>query len=774
MTLRSGFRDPPRRIRLPRRLTTRMSLAVVVIVVAAGSITAGIINQLLVHHLRSEAVASGRALTWALGESLANPLVTGDLVAVQEIINDAMRADRNIVYAFAFTADSPVVHTFPGEFPRDLLQIVPVTAEGSESGVLLRTERGLVRDFGVRPVDGLVAEVHMGISQDHITAVQRQVTGFVLALTVVGCLLAAAAAQGFGRVAMRPLTELTGRVRDLGRGRLNERIDLPGGDEVGDLAEAFNQMATEIEGAIGKLRVSEAGYGDLLTAAGTVGEGIALICDDGPEEGTFLFANETFARLAGYRSDELLGVNAAAVLHPESLATARVAWDTIRRGDVAGKPGELTLVDRRGRKRILETAGTMIEYQGRHALAWFTRDITERKRSEEELRRRNRELLALNAVASAMSTPLPADEMLSRVLQQALDALELEVGWIVMMDENGGTRLVAGHGFSPQTGEAFAFPACRCGDVLVDGKPVLIGSADENCALRKLPTAGERPLTCHATVPVPVRGRVAGVLTVAAAGRVIVGETDMALLEAVARQIGVVLENAGLWEELRSKEKVRGELLARVIGAQEDERQRIARELHDGLGQSLNALVLGLNTVSTVLSQAPDTAPELLERLRVSASETVKDLQEVIYDLRPALLDDLGLCRALSWYTRERLGDRGVQVSLDVPEDLRLAPEVETVLFRIAQEAVTNVIKHAFAENVEIVLGVEATRVRLGIEDDGVGFDPRPALAADGDRAGWGLLGIQERVTILGGDLLVESRPGSGTRLEVVLPLESR
>lgn len=750
-----------------------MTLAVVVIVVFAGSATTGIINQLVVHHLRAEATDSGQALTWALGESLANPLVTGDLVAIQEIVNDVVQEDRNIVYAFAFTAHTPIIHSFPDGFPADLLQTTPVDAERSKAGILLRTEQGLVRDFGIRPLDGLAAEVHLGVSQEHITAVQRQVTEFVLILTALGCLLAAAAANGFGRVAMQPLTELTDRVRHLGRGHLDERIDLPAGDEVGDLAGEFNQMAAEIQSAIERLRVSEAGYGDLLTAAGTVGEGIALICDEGPQEGTFLFVNETFARLAGHRPADLLGVNAAGVLHPASLAAASSAWEAIRRGSVGEKPGELTFVDRGGRRFILETAGTMIEYQGRRALAWFTRDITLRKQREEELRRRNRELGALNAVASAMGTPLPADEMLSRALQQALTALELEVGWILVVDESGEAQLAASHGFALPAEEAFVFPACRCGDVLSDGRPIFVDPANEKCALRRLATIADFPLSCHATVPVPVRGKVGGVLTVAAAGPLSVGEPDMALLEAVGRQIGVALENAGLWEELRSKEKVRGELLARVIGAQEDERKRIARELHDGLGQSLNALVLGLNTVSVALSQAPETSAELVERLRTSASDTVKDLQDVIYDLRPALLDDLGLCRALSWYVGERLADRGVDVSLDMPEDLRLPAEVETVLFRIAQETVTNVIKHAGAGNVDITLGSSAGRVHLAIADDGVGFDPRRAMTVDGDRPGWGLLGIQERVAILGGELSVESRPGSGTLIAVTLPLES-
>jgi len=151
----------------------------------------------------------------------------------------------------------------------------------------------------------------------------------------------------------------------------------------------------------------------------------------------------------------------------------------------------------------------------------------------------------------------------------------------------------------------------------------------------------------------------------------------------------------------------------------------------------------------------------------------VKELQDVIYDLRPSLLDDLGLCRALRWYTQERLQSRGVRVMLDAPETLRLPPDAETTLFRIAQEATTNVIKHAQARQMGVTLDATPERVRMEIWDDGVGFDPRAALAGENGRRGWGLLGMQERVALLGGEFTVESQPGAGSRLTVILPLEA-
>jgi len=755
---------------LPRRLTTRMTLSVAAIVVAAGLVTTGLINVLLVRNLRAEMMASGRALTLAVGESLANPLLEGNLVAVQEILDSAVHNNRDVVYAFAFGPHTPVVHTFSDGFPADLQRLIPAMREDPGEGTLLLTERGLVRDFAYRPLDGVPAEVHVGISEASVASTQRQVTQVVLGLTLVGCVIAAVVAYGLGQVVTAPLAELTRRVWRLSAAHLDERIDLPAGDEVGELAAAFNQMAADIQRAIRQLQTSEAGYRNLLTAAAAVGEGIALIREEGDRQGEFLFVNTAFARLAGFEPPDLVGVNVETVLHPESLQTARRAWEAIRAGRGPG-PYEFTLVDRNRRTHIVETTGAILEYQGKAALAWFTRDVTERKAREEELRRRNRELTALNAVASAISELLPADELLNRALAQVLAALDLSVGCIFVREEGASARLAAAHGFA---GTAFAFPNCACGEVLQTGRPTVLCGLEEACAIHRVTGLNGEPVQCHVTVPIVAGGRPLGVLTVAHSSCEKFDEAEINLLTAVGRQIGVALENARLWEEVREKERVRGELLARVIRAQEAERQRVARELHDGIGQSLNALVLGLNAVAAALEQAPDMVPTVVKRLKVSASETVRELQDVIYDLRPSVLDDLGLVRALHWSAQERLEPLGIQVQFEAPEIVhRLPSEVETALFRIGQESLSNVVKHANATAVTIRLGDDESRIWMEIMDNGQGFVVGEALRRDRvQRTGWGLLGMQERAALFGGQVSIQSEVGTGTRVYVEVPLE--
>ena len=749
---------------LPRNLTTRMTLAVIAIVVAAGLLTTAIINFLLVRNLREEVVASGRSLTLAVGESLANPLIDGNLVAVQEILDGVVRNNKDVVYAFAFGPYTPIVHTFPQGFPTDLLMLIPVEEADPGEGRLLLTDQGLVRDFGYRPLDGVVAEVHLGISERRVAAIQRQVTRVVLALTLLGCIAAAVVAYGLGRIVTYPLVQLTRHARRLGAGELDARITLPPGGEVGELAEAFNHMAENIQQAILQLQVSEAGYRALLTAASTVGEGIALICEEGEQEGTFLYVNEAFARLTGYGPQELVGMNVAAVLHPDSLQAARDAWATIRSGQASG-PYEFTLLDRTGLTHIVETTGTLLEYQGHRVLAWFTRDITERKRREEELRRRNRELAALNAVAAAVGRVLSPGEILQRALREALRALELEVGWIFILEQDGRARLAATHGFD---GADFAFPNCACGKVLTTGEPVVLCNLDERCAVYRL----RDDVRCHLTVPIVAGERRLGVLSVGDATCDRFDQSEINLLLSIGHQIGIALENARLWEEVQEKERVRGELLAQIIRAQEEERRRVARELHDGIGQSLNALVLGLNTLATALERAPDMVPTLIRRLRYSASDTVRELQDVIYDLRPSILDDMGLVRALQWYAEERLHPLGIEVSFHVPSDLpRLPSEVETALFRIGQEALTNIVKHAQATRVTVRLGYTQRSIWVEIMDNGQGFVVEQALQRHGgQRSGWGLLSIQERASLLGGRAVIEAEVDKGTRVYVEVP----
>ncbi|MGB8929638.1 MAG: histidine kinase [Anaeromyxobacteraceae bacterium] len=222
-------------------------------------------------------------------------------------------------------------------------------------------------------------------------------------------------------------------------------------------------------------------------------------------------------------------------------------------------------------------------------------------------------------------------------------------------------------------------------------------------------------------------------------------------------------------DRLREREAMRGELLRKVITAQEDERKRLARELHDETSQSLAALAMGIDAAAEAIRGGGQPR---LDEVKGIARRTLEDVHRLILDLRPSMLDDLGLVSAIEWYADRALRGRGVSVRCECDEGAaRISPETETALFRICQEALSNVARHAEASGVLVELGMEQDQLRLSIEDDGRGFDSAAPVSEE-DRKHWGILGIKERAEILGGTATIESAAGKGTRVEVRIPVQ--
>ena len=220
--------------------------------------------------------------------------------------------------------------------------------------------------------------------------------------------------------------------------------------------------------------------------------------------------------------------------------------------------------------------------------------------------------------------------------------------------------------------------------------------------------------------------------------------------------------------EREQSERSRTELLGRMVFAQEDERRRIAREMHDQFGEQLTALGLRIRMLKEASADRADLS-SMVEALEHVAQQLDRDVDHLVWELRPTALDDLGLRAALANYIQ----DWSVRVSVSAELHTaglttdRLGSEIETTLYRIAQEALNNIAKHARAGHVEIILERRPDHVSLIVEDDGVGFDPG---GVDADRRGFGLLGMQERAALVGATLQIESAPGEGTTVLVRMP----
>jgi len=238
-------------------------------------------------------------------------------------------------------------------------------------------------------------------------------------------------------------------------------------------------------------------------------------------------------------------------------------------------------------------------------------------------------------------------------------------------------------------------------------------------------------------------------------------ETDRKIAELQTAQL----------EESQQREIMRGELFRRVVAAQEAERQRIARDLHDETGQALTAIGMGLRGLSGRLSTRNKEALGTLHKLETLTADSLKELQRLISDLRPSHLDDLGLSAALRWYTGKIQEHSTIRIRMDIlGEERELDEAVKITIFRIIQESLNNIIKHAQASQVNIYLQFEEKNVHIAVRDNGVGFDLDHAEQERASRPSLGLAGMEERAALLGGVVSIQSRPGYGTEVEARVP----
>ncbi len=231
------------------------------------------------------------------------------------------------------------------------------------------------------------------------------------------------------------------------------------------------------------------------------------------------------------------------------------------------------------------------------------------------------------------------------------------------------------------------------------------------------------------------------------------------------RTVGSVTEQVRELETYRVGARA---LAARILSAQERERVRISRELHDDTGQALTLLLVRLQLVENMSSE-PAVQSELRE-LRELVGETLDGVRRLAVHLGPSVLEDLGLCSALEWLADRVRVEAGLDLELRLDcECERTTPEIAVAVFRVAQEALTNVVRHARADHARIVLESDGTTIRLAVSDDGVGFDVEGAQ--EKPSASVGLFGMAERIALVGGSIDIDSKAGSGTRIRATVPI---
>lgn len=241
------------------------------------------------------------------------------------------------------------------------------------------------------------------------------------------------------------------------------------------------------------------------------------------------------------------------------------------------------------------------------------------------------------------------------------------------------------------------------------------------------------------------------------------------ILSSLANQLSVSIENLELWNEIKKKEEIRLMLLEKLIGAQEEERKRIARELHDETSHSLSSMLVELK----LLHEGDEiTKIKAITHLRELVRNTIEELHQMAWQLRPSVLDKFGLRVAIERYVEQFQTSNGIETELVMNGSTRyFSPELETTIYRLVQESLTNITKYANASNVSIIILSTSNQISVVIEDDGVGFDTAAVLNSDPSKEHLGLLGMLERISLFNGTLEIESELGNGTTILAKIPI---
>jgi PAS domain S-box-containing protein len=533
------------------------------------------------------------------------------------------------------------------------------------------------------------------------------------------------------------------------------------------------------------LRESEARYRLLFNSGNDMVFVTTLTAEGMP--GQVIEANEEAYRRMGYAKEELVGVSLVEFAAPEKrhnfldlgqqfLTEKSILFETVG-------------VTRQGARIPLEVNAQMFDLHGQPAVLSVARDITERKQTEMALSQRLLEQESLFVITQLVSSTLRVDEVMQVVVEQMAHLVNAS-GCVILE-------------WNPESGLLTSRAKYIRPEYKAPGAP--LQSVEASCDLRDYPAKGvslreQEPFVAYVDdeqadrrerdlleregwygvvgIPLFVQDQALGLVQVYLAyPDQALEKHDIRLLQTLANQVAVTIQNARLFEALQGREANLRDLSRRLINVQERERRHIAQELHDELGQILTATKINIDLARRKFSQMAletDALTRLQSRLDEASDLTDRVLTSVrtmTVELRPTLLDDMGIVPTLRWYVG-RFADRtGIRVQLKVPElPARLVPEIETAIYRGVQEALTNVARHAHADEVYVRLAFAGDLITASIEDDGRGFDVQAWADSQGWQQSLGLAGIQERVNLLDGYVNVISQPGEGTRIEMALP----
>jgi signal transduction histidine kinase/CHASE3 domain sensor protein len=677
-----------------------------------------------------------------------------------------------------------------------------------QSAIYLWSRSGQERqDELLDAINGYAAWQEAAIGQETETARARSLlaTGVALGLVGLAGLISIMIALVLTRSITRPIRALARIANEMKGGNLDVRIPPMGVDEIGTLAQTMEQMAGALKDSRRSLEASLAeteqrnreltalntvaaaastlDRRELLqkvldTVLGLTGDEVAGIMLRGPDGALIptaergmpaaLLEPETLNAIVGYFDEAMLRPGRSVLLldrdneEPAGLIElirahgilSSVTVPLTSQGNVVGL---LSLGSTRGRCFDEDEIALLTSIANQIGVAVENASLLG------QLEQRVTSLSVINEVARAISAVLDLEELYSVIHEQCLRALDMPTFTIALWDDDAQqlapVRVYVDH---ERQDLSLGWPVRPLLSNLVAQRRRPLRTNDYYATVR---AAGFTPNDQSEAeirrswmgVPMTIGDRLVGVMIVATPSRLLTDE-DENMLGAIANQAAVAIENARLYQQTRE------------LGVIE-ERNRLAREIHDTIAQGLTGIVLQLEATGTLLDMKPERARQRLTKATELARSTLSEARRSVWNLRPKPLEEQSLFEAIQGEAA-RLREDGVEVRcLAEGDPLRPAPEIENGVYRIAQEALQNIRKHAGATLVEVTLATAGDGLTLTIRDNGRGFDPERLAERRTDGGGFGMLGMRERARLVGGHLEVQSTAGAGTVLVVTAPL---
>ncbi|HMA34380.1 MAG TPA: MEDS domain-containing protein [Chloroflexia bacterium] len=568
-------------------------------------------------------------------------------------------------------------------------------------------------------------------------------------------------------------TALRQAVPDLDRYLADNSIEIladdawyrPGG--VFDLHHVINGWQEKLDGALAR------GYAGLRVSGDTAWVQAKDWRDfrEYEKELDVAVANQRLLMLCTF---PLAAASAAEILdmtrtHQQTIVRRHGNWEIVETPELRQAKAEIQRLNDKLEQRVVERTRELAAANDE-----LRREVAARQQTEAAEREERVLAEALSDTVAVLNSTLDFEEVLDRILENVGRVVAHDVSTIALLDQDIW-RVVRHRGFA-ERGLAEWIESRRASSaqrpvlqrMIETGEPLVVPDTQTDPGWVFAPQIDW--IRSWLSTPIRIKGAIIGVLNLHSSVPGFFTPAQATRLQAFVDQAGIALENARLLQAVQSGHERLQTLSQQLLIAQETERRSIARELHDEIGQVLTAVGANLRVIE--LSRDRVTRAQRLEESLRLVDDALKRVRDLALELRPSLLDDFGLGPALEWYVA-RLADRSgfAATVIAEPAELRLPPSLETTCYRIAQIALTNVVRHAQAQHVRVGLSQQGAELTLVIRDDGVGFDVPAALDRASQGATMGLLSMQERVRLAGGHLAIQSTPGQGTEIRARFPI---